>query len=178
MLEFIFGIILISVFILFQLIYRRNQTSSYGAPFVPLTPDVVNTVMEIADIKNNDVFYDLGSGDGRLVIAAALRGARAYGVEIDKYRVWYSRVWITLLGLSKNATIIQTNIFDVDLSGADIVTAYLLQETNDKLEPKLDRELKKGTRVIGIAFNFPSWKPKKVDPRGPVYGPVYLYEKP
>lgn len=172
----IFAVLVIAVFILMKLASIRNNTTETGAPYVPLEPEVVERIMKMIKIKEGDVFYDLGSGDGRLVIAAAQRGAMAYGVEFDFFRVWYSRWCIFLLGLSSRAKIIKSNFFEIDLSQADVVTAYLLQETNDKLLPKLERELKVGTRVVGVAFNFLKWKPKMIDPNGPVYGPIYLYQ--
>lgn len=151
------------------------RTYKDGAPFVPMEPKVVEGVMKLVEVKKDEIFYDLGSGDGRLVIAAALRGAKAYGIEIDFLRVWYSRVWIYLLRLSKNAKIIQKNIFDVDLSNADVVCLYLLPETNEKIQNKLKKELKKGTPVVSVAFTFSGWQPEKIDPRGTIYGPIRLY---
>ena len=146
------------------------------APFVPLEPEIVGEVMRLAEIKKDDIFYDLGSGDGRLVIAAALRGAReAYGVELSPLRVAYSKLWLKFLRL-KNAHIIKEDIFKVDLSRATVVSLYLLQETNDKLVEKLKRELKPKARVISIAFTLPGFKLLKVSPKGPIYGPVYLYK--
>lgn len=164
-------------YVVIRLAYRRNETTKFGAPFVPLEPKVVNRVMEMAAIIPGEIFYDLGSGDGRLVIAAALLGARAYGVEIDPFRVWYSRLWIKLLGLSQRAAIIHKNFFEVDLSKADVVTMYLLQTTNDQLLAKLKQEIKKGARLVGIAFHLKGWRPVMVDPQGPIYGPLYLYKK-
>jgi predicted RNA methylase len=155
---------------------RVMKTTKDGAPFVAMEPEVVERVMEIAKVGKGDVFYELGSGDGRLVIAAAMRGAEAYGVEIDKLRVWYSRVWISLLRL-KNAKIICGDIFKTDLRKADVVCLYLLQETNEKIQQKLEKQLKKGTRVISVAFDFPGWQPEKVDQRGTIYGPIYLYKR-
>lgn len=152
-----------------------TQTTKTGAPFVPMEPDVVERVVNLAQIKQGEIFYDLGSGDGRLVIAAAMRGARAYGVEIDFLRVWYSRAWLKLLRLKK-AQIIRKNIFKVDLSGADVVCLYLLQETNEKIQAKLEKELRPGTRVVSLAFEFPNWKPVFIEPRGNIYGPIYLYK--
>lgn len=157
-------------------IYKR-YTGKFGAPFVPLEPDVAMRVINLADVKKDEVFYDLGSGDGRLVIAAALKGAKAYGVEIDPFKVWYSRIWISLLRLNENAKIIQKNLFDIDLSSADVISLFLLQETNNKLQDKLEKELKEGTRIVSVAFDFPKWKPVEIDPRGPVYGPIYLYKR-
>jgi predicted RNA methylase len=177
MINYILLPILLVVGLIISLVYRRNHTTRYGAPFVPLEPDVVANIIKLARIKKGDIFFDLGSGDGRLVIAAAMSGANAYGVEIDPLRVWYSRLWIRVWGLKSKATIIHKNVFDVDLSNANIITAYLLQETNNNLMAKLKREVKKGTRVVGIAFNFPEWKPTIIDKRGPIYGPLYLYER-
>ncbi|MBN1263415.1 MAG: SAM-dependent methyltransferase [Candidatus Pacebacteria bacterium] len=146
-----------------------------GAPYVPVEPEVVKRILELAEVKKGEVFYDLGSGDGRVVIGAALKGARAYGVEIDPFRAWYSRFWLKLLRL-KQARIIRKDFFDVDLSKADVVCFFLLPETNRKLEKKLRRELKKGARVVSVSFPVPGWRPVAVDPRGPIYGPIRLYQ--
>lgn len=151
------------------------RTNDDGAPYVPMEPEIVERSLKLAEIKPGDVFYELGSGDGRVVTGAALKGARAVGIEIDKLRAWYSNFWLKLLRV-KNAQIINKNFFDVDLRDADIVFTYLLEETNQKLEEKLKRELKPGTRVIGVGFPFPDWNPVKVDPRGPIYGPIHLYK--
>lgn len=172
--EIIAGIFLL-IFVFWKSYIRR--TAKDGAPFVPLEPEVVEEVMRLAKIKEGEVFYELGSGDGRMSIQAGLRGAKVYGIEIDFFRVWYSRVWVFLLGMRKNVHIVRNNFFDLDLRNADVVYMYLLQETNDKLEKKLEDELKKGCRVISVAFNFPHWKPKEVSPIGPVYGPTYYYER-
>lgn len=153
------------------------KATKFGAPFVPLEPDVVEHVMLHAQIKPGDIFYELGSGDGRLVIAAAMRGAKAYGVEIDRWRVLYSKLWIKLLRLSSNATILHQNIFQTDLSEANVVCFYLLQSTANSLREKLEKELKRGSKVISVAFYIPGWKPVKVDRYGPIYGPIYIYQR-
>lgn len=176
MLEYLVGLTLIIILILIKSANRRDHTTKFGAPWVPLEPEVVDQIFKLVKIKPGDIFYDLGSGDGRMVIAAASQGAKAYGIEVDPFRVLYSRLCIFLLGLSGRAHIIQKNIFDVDLSNANVVTIYLLQETNDKLFPKLQKELKPGTRILSSAFNFPKWQPVTVDPRGPIYGPLHLYQ--
>ncbi len=178
MFEIFFPLFLIALYFLIKLSQNRNQTTRFGAPWVPLEPHVVNRILELTKVKPGDVFYDLGSGDGRMVIAAASLGAKAYGIEIDPFRVLYSRFCIFIFGLSGRAKIIHRNIFNVDLSSADIVTIYLLQETNDKLFIKLSRELKPNTRVVSAAFTFPKWKPITVDPNGPIYGPLHLYHVP
>jgi predicted RNA methylase len=173
--SFIIGSILIIFLFIVKKSQERNRTTPDGAPWVPLESFVIQHIMDMVKIKKGDIFYDLGSGDGRVVIAAALRGAKAYGVEIDPFRVWYSRICIFLFGLSGRAKIIQGDIFKVNLSNADIITTYLLQETNDKLFPKLDKELKEDTRIVSSAFNYPKLKPITINPDGPIYGPLYLY---
>jgi len=157
--------------------YRRLTTKS-GSPFYPTEPKIVERLVKLAEIKPGDIIYDLGSGDGRIVIAAALVGAKAYGVEIDLLRCLYSRLWIKIFGLSKNAEIIKKSFYDVDLSKADVVFMFLLPETMEKLEEKLKRELKKGTKIVSYAFAFEDWKPVKVDDmaRG-FFGPVIVYKK-
>jgi predicted RNA methylase len=127
-------------------------------------------------LVRSDVFYDLGSGDGRLVIAAAMRGAHAWGIEADRLRVFYSRIWISALRLSKKAKIINGNLFKTNISDATVVCAYLLPETHEKLKRKLKSELKKGTRVVAVAFEFKGWKIEKFDQRGTIYGPIMLYK--
>ncbi len=150
------------------------KTSKDGAPYVPMEPEIVEEVMKLAEIKEGDVFYELGSGDGRLVIAAALRGAKSYGIEIDTLRALYSRLWLKVLRL-RNAQIIKDNFFNVDLSEATVISTYLLTQTNEKLKEKFLKELKKGTRVVTTGFLIPGWEPVKINPKGPIYGPIYLY---
>ena len=138
---------------------------------------MVERVMKLAGLKKGQVFYDLGSGDGRLVIAAALRGAKAYGVEIDCLRVWYSRFFIWLWRLSGNAKIMDKNFFEVDLSKADVVSVFLLQETNQKMKDKLKKELKKGAKVISCTFTFDGWKPVETDlNEKSIWSPVCVHE--
>lgn len=153
------------------------RTNKFGAFFVPSDLEAIENIIALAEIKKGDVFYELGSGDGRVVIAAGLRGAKAYGVEIDPLRVWYSRLWIKLLRLDQNAQIIHKDFFKVDLSKAKIVCLFLLPETNEKLIKKFKKELKKGTRIISYRFPLKDWKPVHVEPFGGYFGPIYLYER-
>lgn len=176
MLETLGVLFVLLIALAFMLPYLRSGTK-YGAPFVPMDRGVVERVMKHGEVGPGKKFYDLGSGDGRLVIAAALRGADAVGVEIDKIRVFYSNLWIKVLRLADHAKIIRGNIFDQDFSDADVVNLYLLEETNDKLKPKLEKELKPGTIVVATAFKVDGWKPVKIDPRGTVYGPIYVYKR-
>lgn len=176
MFDVIIGILLVVMFLLIKKSQERNRTTPDGAPWVPLEPFVIQNIIDMADIKKGDIFYDLGSGDGRVVIAAAIAGAKAYGIEIDPFRVLYSRICIFLFGLSRRAKIIHKNIFDVNLSNVNIIHTYLLQETNNELFPKFEKELKENTTIISSAFNYPKLKPISINPNGPIYGPLYLYK--
>lgn len=160
----------------FYILWIRHSESD-GAPFIPLEPDVVERIVQMAEMKKGDTFYDLGSGDGRLVIAAAMKGAKAIGIETDALRVFYSRIWIRLLRLEKHAKIIHGDIFKQDYSHATVVHTYLLQETNNRLQGKLDKELKKGTRIVSSAFTFDRFKLQEINHKGTPYGPLYLYKK-
>jgi hypothetical protein len=168
-------IVLFSFCFLFYHVWVR-YSETFGAPFVPLEPDVVERILHMAKVGKADVFYDLGSGDGRLVIASAMKGARSVGIETDLLRVLYSRFWIRMLRLEKHAKIIHGDIFKQDLSDATVVHSYLLQETNDKLQEKLEHELKTETKVVSSAFTFSHWELLQTDPRGTPYGSLYLYK--
>jgi hypothetical protein len=152
-----------------------GYTQGSGAPYIVTPPDVVERIVDIADVGSNDVVYDLGSGDGRVVIAAAMKGAKAIGIETDLLRVIYSRLWIKLLRLDNKAKVIHGDIYKTKVTGATVVTCYLLPETHRKLEKKFKGELGKGTKIVAVAFELPGLKPEKVDPRGVIYGPLYLY---
>lgn len=157
------------------LLYYSWLTHTRDAPFVPMEADVAERVMKLAEVGPGEVFYDLGSGDGRLVIAAALHSAKARGVEIDRLRVLYSRFWIWLLRLGDKAKIIHADIFKTDISEATIVCTYLLPKTHQRLKEKLKKELTPGTKVVAVGFEYEDWKSIKVDPRGTIYGPIMLY---
>lgn len=164
------------VFGFFFYLWWKLHTTDDGAPYEGMSPDVVSRAMKMSGTGRGDVFYDLGSGDGRVVIAAALRGANAYGVEIDRLRVLYSRLWLKLLGLDKKAKIIRGDIFKTKISKATVVCTYLLPETHSKLKKKLKKELKKGTKVVAVGFEYKGWEHQKIDTRGGNYGPILLYK--
>lgn len=130
-----------------------------GAPWVPTSGKLVKKVLEMAELKKGEVLYDLGSGDGRFVIAAARDfGATAKGIEIDPFRVLWSRLRIFVLHLGRNARILRSNFFNIDLRDADVVIMYLLQETNNKLQSKLESELRPGSRVVSVVWQFAGWE--------------------
>ena len=132
-------------------------------PFVPSPQAVVDKMVELAGVKNGDVVFDLGSGDGRIVIAAAKRGARAVGFEIDPDLVGESRANLKKAGVDQSAEIRNQDILTVDLSPASVVTMYLLPDVNLKLKPNLLSQLKPGSRVVSHAFDMGDWKPDKVE---------------
>jgi SAM-dependent methyltransferase len=117
-------------------------------------------MLKIAGVTKDDVVYDLGSGDGRLVIAAAKQfGARGVGVEIDPRLIQQSNENARVADVSDRVKFVQQDLFQTDLSEATVVTLYLLPEVNLQLRPKLLRELKPGTRLISHQFDMKDWKP-------------------
>ena len=132
-------------------------------PFVPSPQEVVDKMIELAGVKKGDVVYDMGSGDGRIVIAAAKKGARAVGFEIDGDLVKESRENIRKAGVQDLAEIRQQDILTVDFSPASVVTMYLLPDVNLKLKPNLLKQLKPGSRVVSHSFDMGDWKPDKVE---------------
>jgi ribosomal protein L11 methylase PrmA len=132
-------------------------------PFVPSPQEVVDKMVELAGVKKGDVVYDMGSGDGRIVIAAAKKGARAVGFEIDGDLVKESRENIRKAGVQNLAEIRQQDILTVDFSPASVVTMYLLPDVNLKLKPNLLKQLKPGSRVVSHSFDMGDWKPDKVE---------------
>jgi len=130
-------------------------------PFVPSPQDVVDKMIDLAGVKKGDVIYDLGSGDGRIVIAAAKKGARAVGFEIDGDLVKQARDNIRVAGVQDSAEIRQQDILTADLSQASVVTMYLLPDVNLKLKPNLLSQLKPGSRVVSHSFDMGDWKPDK-----------------
>jgi precorrin-6B methylase 2 len=132
-------------------------------PFVPTPQEVVEGMLELAQVNKGDVVYDLGSGDGRIVITAAKKyGAQAVGFEIDPARIKESRESIRKQGLENLAEIREQDILAVDLSQANVLTMYLLPSVNLKLRPKILSEMAPGSRVVSHAFDMGDWKPDKV----------------
>jgi len=141
----------------------QDLESKKIVPFVPTPQDVVDKMIELAGVKKGDLVYDLGSGDGRIVITAAKKGARAVGFDVDGDLVKESRENIRKAGLENLAEIKQQDILTVDLSPATVVTMYLLPDVNLKLKPNLLKQLKPGSRVVSHAFDMGDWKPDKTE---------------
>jgi ubiquinone/menaquinone biosynthesis C-methylase UbiE len=153
------------------------------APYYPTPQTIVEKMLEMAQLKAGEKMFDLGSGDGRIVIMAAQKfHAEAIGIELDSKMVKQSLDRIRKLGLEKTARIVQGDLLQQNYSSADVVTVYLLPEAIDsKVQPLLDRQLKKGARVVAHDFEFRSWTPEKVenipdDGEGRSHA-IYLYRK-
>jgi tRNA G37 N-methylase Trm5 len=142
-------------------VYAQEQKKK-DVPYVPTPQVVVDKMLEVAAVTKEDVIYDLGSGDGRIVITAAKKyGIRGVGVDIDPQRINEANANAVLAGVADRVKFIEQDLFKTDLKEASVVTLYLLPEVNLKLRPKLWSELKPGTRVVSHAFDMGDWKPEK-----------------
>jgi len=151
-------------------------------PFVPTPLDVAQKMLEVAKVQPDDVVYDLGSGDGRIVILAAQKfGARAVGVELNSDLYEESSERIRKLGLQGRAQILHENMFEVNVRHATVVTLYLLTAVNERLRPMLERQLRSGARIVSHDFQVPGWQPEQaVDfiSKNGVATKVILYVRP
>lgn len=131
-------------------------------PYVPTREDVMNEMFKMAGVGKNDVVYDLGCGDGRIVIAAAKQfGARGVGVDIDPQRIEESNENARKAGVTDRVSFIEGDLFEAEIGKATVVTLYLLPSVNLRLRPKLLKELKPGTRVVSHNYDMGDWKPDK-----------------
>jgi predicted O-methyltransferase YrrM len=131
--------------------------------YVPTPNEVVEQMLAVAKVGKNDVIYDLGSGDGRIVITAAQKfGTRGTGIDIDPERIQEANANAKTAGVTDRVKFLQQDLFQTDISDATVVTLYLLPKLNVKLRPKLFKELKPGTRIVSHDFDMGEWKPEKV----------------
>jgi SAM-dependent methyltransferase len=131
-------------------------------PYVPTHERIVAEMLKVANVKKSDVLYDLGSGDGRIVITAAKRfGTRGVGVDIDPVRVKEARENAVKAGVTDRVKFLQQDLFETDIREATVVTLYLLPEVNLRLRPKLLSDLKPGTRVVSHNYDMGDWTPLK-----------------
>jgi tRNA G37 N-methylase Trm5 len=133
-------------------------------PYVPTPQEVVDRMLELAQVKKGDVVYDLGSGDGRIVVTAAKKyGVKAIGFEIDPQRIKESHENIKKAGVENLVEIRQQDIRNVDLSAASVLTMYLLPEVNLMIRPNIWKQMKPGSRVVSHDFDMGDWKPLKTE---------------
>jgi tRNA G37 N-methylase Trm5 len=159
-----------ALFVAFMVAPVRTQEKEKDEPkqirepdviFVPTPQDVVDKMLDVAKVTKDDVVYDLGCGDGRIVVSAAKRGAKAFGFDIDPQRIKESRANVKKNKVEKLAKIEQKDIFTLDLSKANVVTLYLLPSLNVKLIPQLEK-LKPGSRIVSHSFDMRGVKPDQV----------------
>ena len=138
-----------------------KQARVLDVPYVPTDEAVVEEMLKMADVKKTDTLYDLGCGDGRIVITAAQKfGTRGVGIDIDPQRIAEARANAEKAGVSDKVKFIEQDLFKSDFGDATVVTLYLLPSINLKLRPKL-WQLKPGTRVVSHSFDMGDWKPEK-----------------
>ncbi len=170
--------VVFDVLIVFLLLYGLAMvwifwTKPRGAPWVTTPLSRVRKMLELAEVGPGDLVYDLGCGDGRiLVIAARQFGARAVGIEIDPLRYLWCRALVGVLGLGGQVQVVHGDFFKQDLSSADVVVMFLQFDTNDLLSLKLVDELRPGARVVSHVATFSGWSPTRLDKRNK----IYMYE--
>ena len=141
---------------------QEPEQKNLDVPYVPTPQAVVDEMLRIAAVTKGDVVYDLGSGDGRIIITAAKKyGVRGVGVDIDPDRIKEANANAAQAGVTDRVKFVEQDLFQTDLKEASVVTLYLLPAINLKLRPKLWRELKPGTRVVSHSFDMGDWKPEK-----------------
>ncbi|MDM8175445.1 MULTISPECIES: SAM-dependent methyltransferase [Olivibacter] len=140
---------------------QAQQMIDKDVPYVPTKQEVVEAMLTLANVGPNDMLYDLGCGDGRIVVTAAKKfGAKAVGIDIDPERIQEARENAQKAAVENKVAFLQQDLFKADFSKASVVSLYLLPSVNIKLRPKL-LQLKPGTRVVSHAFDMGDWKPDK-----------------
>jgi protein-L-isoaspartate O-methyltransferase len=148
----------------YAVLLRAQDKTEKLAPYYPTPETIVEKMLQLGGLKTGEKMFDLGSGDGRIVIMAARKfKADATGVEFDDSLFKQSMERIKTLGLSPSARIIHGDLLKQDYSSADLITVYLLPLSNDKLSPILEKQLKKGARVVAHDFEFSAWTPAKIE---------------
>jgi SAM-dependent methyltransferase len=163
-------LVLIEILLMLALVFL-GLAALTGAPFVPSNKKALGDIFKLAQIKKQDVVYDLGSGDGRIVIEAAKKGAHSFGWEINPFLCLFSKIRIRLAGLKKNAKVFWANYWTKDLSQADVIFFFLITHWMKKMERKIIQEAKPGARVISYIFPLPNLKLQKKTKTG-----VYFYK--
>jgi SAM-dependent methyltransferase len=155
---------MLRTFLLALLVLASQKPATNLAPYVPTPPEVVDRMLSLARVGPQDVVYDLGCGDGRIVIAAAKKyGARGVGVDIDPVRINESLANARKAGVEKLVTFKLQDAMQTDVSDATVVTLYLLSFANVQLRPILEKQLKPGARIVSHNFGMGNWDPDRVD---------------
>lgn len=138
---------------------QRADKPPLDVPYVPTPPEMVDRMLEMASVQPHDFVVDLGSGDGRIAIAAGRKGARALGIDIDPERILEAQENARRAGLLDRVQFRRQDLFEAKLSDATVLTMYLLTKVNLDLRPRILKELKPGARVVSHAFDMGNWKP-------------------
>lgn len=156
-------------------LFAQYEESKGDVPWVPTPDEVIGTLFRMAKVTARDVVYDLGSGDGRVLIYAAKHfGTRGVGIEIEGHRVREARAAAAAAGVTGRVEFIERDLFNAEIGEATVVFLYLFTAVMSRLKPKLFAELKPGTRVVAYQFNgMGDWKPARVNRRHPY--PAYLW---
>jgi len=161
-----------------------DEKKIFIAPFVPSPTTVVEYMLKLADLKAGEVLFDMGSGDGRAVIMAAKTfGARGVGIELREDLAKKALGSIHEHGLDDRVTIMNDDMFNVNLTSADVVYLYLTTSANEKIKPKLESDLQNGARVVSHDYEIIGWRPVKIETfcENPQVGypshTIYLYRK-
>jgi precorrin-6B methylase 2 len=141
-----------------------TQAPSYAqvrldVPYVPTPQDVVDRMLDMAKLTKDDFHIDLGSGDGRIAVTAAKRGARSMGVDLNPTRIEEANENAKKAGVTDRVTFVQGNLFEMDIGKANVLTMYLLQGVNLQLRPRILAQLQPGSRVVSHAFSMNEWEP-------------------
>lgn len=143
---------------------QAKQLREPDVIYVPTPQEVVDAMLKLANVHKGDVVYDLGCGDGRIVVTAAKRyGVRGVGIDINPERIREAQQNAKENGVTNLVTFRNEDLFEADIKEASVVTLYLLTSLNIKLRPKLLRELKPGTRIVSHSFDMGEWKPDKTE---------------
>jgi predicted RNA methylase len=157
-------ILVLPVIITLTLTAQPSPRGQNLAPYVASPQEIIDVMLESAGVRPGETVYDLGCGDGRIVVTAVKKfSAKAVGVELNPELARSASDMIYRLGLQNHASIVRGNLLDVDISPADVVTLYLLTSSNETLRPKLEKSLKPGARVVSHDYAVRGWKPVRVE---------------
>jgi len=173
-----FFLFIIFIAIILAILATMAVASLSAAPYVPLFKRDVHRMLQIAKVNSNDIVYDLGSGDGRMLVCAAkkFKAKKCVGFEISLLPYVISKIKIACLGLKERVDVIPKNLYNQDISQATVITCFLMPKSLKKLVPKFKKELKPGTRIVSYAFAIPGLEPIAKDKPKPKLTAIYLYK--
>lgn len=148
-------------FILTLVVTLPGRAQNLDVPYVPTPQNIVDRMLDIADVQPGDYVIDLGSGDGRIVISAVKRGAWGHGIDLNPKRIEEARANAEAEGISDRVMFLEQNLFETDFSQASVITMYLLNSVNRKLRPHLLEKLEPGTRIVSHSFDMGDWEPEE-----------------